>query len=79
MGGKPENCVTFFLPKGVKRTVSRDKIKIFEFCKMFWIANIASDIVNRKKLFVSFIWFLLNFVNFDVLCKKFRLRNGSKI
>ena len=31
MSGRPENCVTFFLPKGVTRTVSRDPIKIFEF------------------------------------------------
>ena len=49
VGGRPENCVTFFLPKGVKRTVSQHPIKIFEFCKMFWIANNASDIVNEKK------------------------------
>ena len=48
MGGRPENCVTFFLPKGVKRAVSRDLIKIFEFCKVLWIANNACDIVNGK-------------------------------
>ena len=29
-------------------TVSRDLIKIFEFCKVFWIANNACDIVNGK-------------------------------
>ena len=34
MGGKPENCVAFLSPKGIKRTVSRDLLKIFEFCKM---------------------------------------------
>ena len=43
---KPENCFTFFSPKGVKWTVFRDLVKIFEFCKMFWIANIACDKVN---------------------------------
>ena len=49
MGGKPENCVTFLSPKGVKRTISsQDLLQIFEFCKMFWIANNACDIVNRK-------------------------------
>ena len=45
VGGKPENCVTFSSPKGITRTVSRDLLKIFEFCKIFWIANIACDIV----------------------------------
>ena len=43
---KPENCVTFLSPKGVKRTVSRDLLKTFGFCKMFWIAKTACDIVN---------------------------------
>ena len=43
---KPENCVTFLSPKGVERTVSRDLLKIFEFCKMFWIADNAWYIVN---------------------------------
>ena len=45
-GRKPENCVTFLSPKGIKRTVSRDLLKIFEFCKMFWTANNACDIAN---------------------------------
>ena len=36
-------------------TVSRDPIKIFEFCKMFWIANNACDKVNWKNyLYLSF-------------------------
>ena len=35
VGGKPENCVTFSSPKGITRTVSRDLLKVFEFCKMF--------------------------------------------
>ena len=39
VGRKPENCFTFLSPKDVKRTVSRDLLKICEFCKMFWIAN----------------------------------------
>ena len=29
-----------------RRTASRDLLKISEFCKMFWIANNACDIVN---------------------------------
>ena len=77
MGGKPENCVTFLLLKGVKRTVSRDLLKIFEFCKMFWIANKACD-SEMKKLFISFILFLLRVKNFDVICGKFRQRNAPK-
>ena len=51
VGRKPENCVTFYH----QRTVSRDLLKIFEFCKMFWIANNACDIINRKNyLYLSY-------------------------
>ena len=46
VGRKSENCVTFLSPKGVKRTVFRDPLKVFEFCKMFWIANDACDMVK---------------------------------
>ena len=48
MGRKPKNYVTFLSKKGVQRTVFRDLLKIFEFCKMFWIANNAGDIVSSK-------------------------------
>ena len=54
MGGKPENCVTFSSPEGITRTVSRDLLKISEFCKMFQIANNAYD-SELKNLFISFI------------------------
>ena len=48
VGGKPENCVTFSSLKGITRTVSRDLLKVFEFCKMFqawspyWSPSLAS-------------------------------------
>ena len=53
--GGQKKCVTVLSPKGVKRTVSRDLLKIFEFCKMFWIANNACDTVNWKNyLYLSY-------------------------
>ena len=45
-GHKPESSVTFLSLKGIKRIVSRDLLKIFEFCKMFWIANNTFHRVN---------------------------------
>ena len=43
---KTLKIVSLLSPKGVKGTVSRDLLKVFEFFKMFWIANNACDIVN---------------------------------
>ena len=44
--------VTFLSPKGVKRTISRDLLKMFEFCKMFWIANNTCDIETEKIIYI---------------------------
>ena len=47
-GQKTWKLCHFFVTEGRKRTASRDLLKIFEFCNMFWIANNACDIVNWK-------------------------------
>ena len=76
MGGKPENCVTFLSPKGVKRTAPRDLSKIFQFCKMFWIDSQQCLWHSElKKLLISFISFLPSFKKFDVVCRKLPQRN----
>ena len=59
-------------------TVSQNLLKIFEFSKMFWIANNACD-RKLKKLFISFIWFLPRVKNFDAICRKLPQRNPSNI
>ena len=54
-GRKTWKLCQFLSSKDVKRTISRDLSKIFEFYKMFWIANNACDIVNWKNyLYLSY-------------------------
>ena len=46
----------FISPTGVKRIVSRDLLKTFDFCKRVWIANNARDMVNLK---ISYIFHMV--------------------
>ena len=45
-GLQHENCVRFWSPGGTESSVSRDLLKMFGFCKMFWIAKNVCDTVN---------------------------------
>ena len=65
-----ENCVAFWSPGGAKSNVSRDPLKIFGFCKMFWISNNACDSKLRNS-FISLIWLLLKLENFGIIADKF--------
>ena len=66
-----ENCVTFWSSGGISSAIFGNLLKIFEFCKMFWIANNVCDAMNLEKLLVSFlICFLMRFKNFDVGLRK---------
>ena len=39
-------CLRFWPPGGTKSSVSRDLLKVFGFCKMFWIAKNICDTVS---------------------------------
>ena len=52
-GQKTWKLCHFFITEGLKRAVSRDLFRIFEFCKMFWIANNACDTVN----WINYLYF----------------------
>ena len=54
---------------GRKSSVSRDLLKVFGICRMFWIAKNACG-TAKKDLFIFFIWLLLRLKNFGVDFKK---------
>ena len=58
---QPENCVTCWSPEDIKSNVSRDLLKIFGFCRMFWIANSMCDTENKKNHVYLLYGFLLRF------------------
>ena len=44
-----ENCVTIWSPGGTKSGISRDLLKIFEFCKMCQIANNTCNMLHKGR------------------------------